>query len=98
MGAMIKPEFENEFVFLTSRTMLSRLWFVPKRALHDFFLSALARYQEMHKVELYAFVLMENHWHGLARFPHNNRAAFMRDLNSMIARALPHFVKEFKGG
>lgn len=98
MGAMIKPEFAQEFVFLTSRTMLSRLWFVPKKAFHDFFISALARYQEIHKVELYAFVLMENHWHGVARFPNNNRAAFMRDLNSMIARALPHFVKEFKGG
>ena len=61
MGAMIKPEFEDEYVFLTSRTMLSRLWFVPKKELHEFFIAALARYQEIHKVELYAFVLMGNH-------------------------------------
>jgi len=98
MAGIIKPEFPNEVVFITSRTILSRLWFKLTPQLCDFFHAALARYQEIYQVEIYAFCLMGNHYHLLARFPKGNRALFERDFNSIIARALPRLVKGFPGG
>jgi REP element-mobilizing transposase RayT len=98
VAGVIKPEFPNEVVLITSRTILSRLWFKLTPQLCEFFHAALARYQEIYKVEIYAFCLMGNHYHLLARFPKGNRALFERDLNSIFARSLPHFIKEFSGG
>jgi REP element-mobilizing transposase RayT len=98
MAGVIKPEFPKEVVLITSRTMLSRLWFKLTPELCDFFHAALARYQEMYGVEIYAFCLLGNHYHLLARFPKGNRALFERDFNSIIARALPRLVKSFLGG
>jgi REP element-mobilizing transposase RayT len=98
MPAIIKPEFPNDVVFITTRTSLSKLWFKLGPSLNDFVYAALARYQEMYKAEIFAFVLQGNHFHLLARFPHCNRASFMRDFNSIMARSLPHLVPEFEGG
>jgi len=98
MAGVIKPEFPQEVVFITSRTNLSRLWFKLTPQLCDFFHAALARYQEIYEVEVYAFCLMGNHYHLLARFPKVNHMLFVRDFNSIIARALPRLVKGFQGG
>lgn len=98
MAGVIKPEFPKEVVFITSRTILSRLWFKLTPQVCDFFNAALARYQERYGVEIYAFCLMGNHYHLLARFPKGNRARFVRDFNSILARSLPRMVKEFQGG
>jgi REP element-mobilizing transposase RayT len=97
VAGVIKPEFPNDVVFITSRTISSRLWFKLTPQLCNFFEAALARYQETYGVEIYAFCLMGNHYHLLARFPKGNRARFQRDLNSIIARALPRLVKGFAG-
>ena len=95
---MIKPEFPDEVVFITSRTIMSRLWFKLDPKLCNFFEAALARYQEIYQVEIFAFCLLGNHYHLLARFPKANRALFERDFNSIIARALPRLVSGFEGG
>ena len=98
MAGVINPEFPDEVVFITSRTNLSRLWFKLTPELCEFFHGALARYQEFYEVDIYGFCLMGNHYHLLARFPKANRAAFERSFNSMLARAVPRFVKGFAGG
>ena len=95
MAGVIKPEFPKEVVFITSRIILSRLWFKLTPQVCDFFHAALAHYQEIYNVEIYAFCLMGNHYHLLARFPKGNRAPFVRDFNSILARSLPHMLKEF---
>jgi hypothetical protein len=98
MAGLIKPEFPEDVVFITSRTNLSRLWFKLCPKLNHFFYAALARYQEIYQVQIFAFCLMGNHYHLLARFPHGNRALFERDFNSILARALPRLVPGFPGG
>jgi hypothetical protein len=90
MAGIIKPEFPSEVVLITSRTILSRLWFKLTPQLCDFF---HARYQEIYEVEIYAFCLMGNHYHLLARFPKGNRVLFEGDFNSIISRALPRLVR-----
>jgi REP element-mobilizing transposase RayT len=97
VAGVIKPEFPKDVVFITSRTISSRLWFKLTPQLCNFFHAALARYQETYSVEIYAFCLMGNHYHLLARFPKGNRARFQRDFNSIIARTLPRLVKGFGG-
>jgi hypothetical protein len=49
-------------------------------------------------VKLYALAIEGNHIHGPALFPEANRAHFMRDLNSCVARAVARHTKEYPGG
>ena len=92
--------FEHpEFVFFaTIRTICSRLWFINNPALEERILAYLARYVERHGVTLYYFVLMGNHYHLIARFSRGNKAAFFRDLNSIIAKLTNGKVEVFEGG
>ena len=83
---------------LTSRTRNSELWFVNNPKLEDAILGYLAKYSERYDAKLYAFAIEGNHLHSDAQFPLENRADFMRDLNSQIARSVQRFVPEFPGG
>lgn len=84
--------------FITSRTINSRLWFVNNQRLETTCLTHLARYVEKYRVELYAFVLMGNHHHEVARFPKLNRSSFYRDFNARLAEGVRYHVMEFEGG
>jgi hypothetical protein len=84
--------------FVTSRTRNSELWFVNNPNLESAILGYLAKYAERYKVKLYGIAIEGNHIQGPAHFPLMNRAHFMRDLNSSIARAVPRFTPEYRGG
>lgn len=83
---------------LTTRSQNSAMWFVNNVALEQEILGYAARYTERYKTVLYALAIEGNHCHAVMNFPGANRANFMRDLNSSIARAIPRHVKEFIGG
>ncbi|MFN8389429.1 MAG: transposase [Bdellovibrionota bacterium] len=88
-----------DFVFFsTSRTMNSRLWFVNNAQLHYMILAFLARYQEMYGVVIYAFIIMGNHFHLLAKFPKKNKAKFFKNFNWMITKLTNTHVEQFEGG
>ena len=90
---------DSEHVQLsTSRTINSVLWFVNNKALENHILAYLAKYVQKHSVELYAFVIVGNHYHIEAEFPCGNRAAFFRDFNARFAEAVRYKVPEFLGG
>lgn len=91
-------EHKSLCFFATIRTMNSRLWFVNNPKLEERILAYLARYQEMYNVEIYAFVLMGNHYHLVARFPECNKAAFFKSFNAIIAKLTACHVKSFEGG
>ncbi len=84
--------------FVTSRSRNSELWFVNNRNLEFAILGYLAKYAERYKVKLYGIAIEGNYIQGPALFPLMNRAHFMRDLNSSIARAVPRFTPEYRGG
>lgn len=94
----LKIENSEQVYLITTRTIGSRLWFIHNQGLHLKILAFLARYQEMYGVILYGFVLMGNHYHLIARFPHRNKSAFMRIFNSMIARLVAKEVPNYIGG
>jgi len=84
--------------FATIRTAGSRLWFIQNPKLEERILAYLARYQEMYTVKIYAFVIMGNHYHLVARFPLCNKAAFFKSFNAIISKLTASCVKTFEGG
>ena len=94
MGQPLSIEHKKWTSLITTRTAGSKLWFVGDKGLEKLILGALARYQEIHEVKLYGFTLMGNHYHLVAHFPKRNRAQFMRDFNSAIARLVGRYIEE----
>jgi REP element-mobilizing transposase RayT len=74
------------------------LWFVNNYELEQRVLGYLAKYQEKYEIEIYAFVILGNHYHLLARFPKLNRSSFLRDFNSRFTLAVSCTVKHYPGG
>ena len=98
MGYHPRIEGKNLMSFQTTRTMRSELWFIKNQELENAILGYLAKYKLRYGAHIYAFAIEGNHLQFPALFPNANRAHFMRDLNSSIARAVPRHQKKFKGG
>ena len=98
MGYGIRTEDPEEIYHITTRTVDSRLWFINNKGLERLILAYLAKYIEEYEVEIYAFILMGNHYHLMAKFPNSNKAAFMQSLNSIIARLVAFKVSTYWGG
>ena len=98
MGRDLSFEHSDFVFFATIRTIASRLWLINNPELEQQILAYAARYAEHYGVTLYAFIVMGNHYHILARFPNGNKAAFFRDLNGIISKLTKAKVKMFEGG
>ncbi len=98
MGYHPRIESREFSSFLTTRTRCSELWFVNNKSLENVILAYGAKYQARYEVELFALAIEGNHLQGAARFPNGNRADFMRDFNSSVARAVPRYVADYSGG
>jgi hypothetical protein len=84
--------------FQTTRTRNSELWFVNNKKLEDDILGYAARYSTRYEVKMYALAIEGNHIQKVAHFPKANRAHFMRDFNSAVARSVARFQPKFPGG
>jgi hypothetical protein len=84
--------------FLTTRSRNSELWFSNNAPLELAVLGYAAKYSLRYDVKLYGLAIEGNHIHGPADFPNCNRADFMRDLNSSIARAVARCTPSYPGG
>lgn len=98
MGYHVRCEVTNKANLLTTRSRNSELWFVNNTHLEDAILGYAAKFNHRYKIKLYAFAIEGNHLHGVAMYPLGNRAHYMRDLNSCVARAVPRFVPSYPGG
>jgi hypothetical protein len=94
------PRIECQDVcsFQTTRTRNSALWFVNNPELEEAILGYAALYTTRHEAKLYALAIEGNHIQKAALFPKANRASFMRDFNSAVARAVPRYQSEYPGG
>jgi hypothetical protein len=84
--------------FQTTRTRNSELWFVNCPELENAILGYGARYSTRYEVKMYALGIQGNHNHQAAAFPNGNRAHFMRDFNSSVARAVARYQPDYPGG
>jgi hypothetical protein len=98
MGYHQRIECKDIPSFQTTRTCNSELWFVNNPELEEAILGYAARYTTRYAVQLYAFALEGNHCQKAATFPKANRAHFMRDFNSSVARAVPRYQRNHQGG
>lgn len=98
MGYHPRIESTEYASFLTTRSRNSELWFVNNQELEEAILGYVAKFNNRYKVSLYALAIEGNHIQGPARFNEMNRAEYMRDLNSCIARAVPRHTPEYRGG
>ena len=94
------PRIESEEYgsFITTRSRNSELWFVNNEELEASILGYTAKYRKCYEAKLYALAIEGNHIQCAALFPKCNRANFMRDLNSAVARAVPRHTPEYNGG
>lgn len=94
------PRIESSEVswLITTRSRNARLWFTNNAALEVGILGYAARYRERYEAKLYALAIEGNHIHGVMNFPLCNRADYMRDFNSSVARAVPRYVSRYEGG
>jgi hypothetical protein len=94
------PRIECEEIpsFQTTRARNSELWFVNNSKLEEAILGYAGRYATRYEVKLYALAVEGNHIHKAAVFPKANRAHFMRDFNSSVARAVPRYQPDYPGG
>lgn len=98
MGYHPRIETTKMATFQTTRTRRSELWFVNNYHLEQAILGYAAKYAARYSVKLYALAIEGNHIQFPARFPKANRAHFMRDFNSMVARAVPRHQQLYPSG
>lgn len=94
----LRIEGSKYLQLITVKTQGNALWFVNNKSLEQQILTYLARYASIYQVRLYAFVLMGNHYHLLAKFKMRNQAQFMQQLNARIAELVRTLVKDHPGG
>lgn len=94
MGQPLSIENADWTYLITTRTAGSKLWLINNPALEKAILGCLAKYQERYGVIIYGFIIMGNHYHLMAKFPLMNRALFMRDFNSAVARIVGRMVRQ----
>lgn len=98
MGYHPRIESKTYASFLTTRSKNSEMWFINNPRLEEAILASAAKCRMRYEVKLYALAIEGNHNQGPAHFPKGNRAAFMRDFNSAVARAVPRYTPEYNGG
>ena len=98
MGYHPRIECKKIATFQTTRSRCSELWFVNNSALDQDILGYAAKYSAHHKVKLYAMAIEGNHIQFPAHFPKANRAHFMRDFNSLVAKAVARRQSSYPGG
>lgn len=84
--------------FQTTRARNSELWFVNNSELERSILGYAARYSSRYEAKLYALAIEGNHIQKVCHFPKANRAHFMRDFNSSVARAVARHQPNYPGG
>lgn len=98
MGYHPRVETNELGSFLTTRSRNSELWFINNPELEKAILGYVAKFTKRYSVKLYAMAIEGNHMQAPADFPKLNRAHFMRDLNSCVARAVPRYAPKYQGG
>lgn len=93
MGRPLRVHHPDTIHLLTVRTVESRLWISPCSAVRTVLLGILARYVELHGIQIFAYVFLGNHYHLLVRAPLDNLHLFAEDLNREITKRLNRFCK-----
>lgn len=76
------------FRLITIRTCEARLWISPTSNVKKLIGGIIARYQEIFEVELFAYNVLGNHMHLVAKAPKSNIDEFCENVNREIAKRI----------
>jgi len=74
------------------------MWFANNTPVEKAVLGYAAKYAIRHGVKLFALAIEGSHIQLPALFPNSNRADFMRDFNSNVAKAVIRLTENYPGG
>ena len=77
---------------LSCRTLRSKLLFIPKAELNHIVGGVLARYQSLYQIEIFAIIVLSNHYHILAQAPEGNIPRFFECVNREIAQRVNRYL------
>ena len=86
MSRPLRDRNPGYYHLVTVRTEEARIWMVPCAKLNGIIGGILARYQTMYQVIIYAFCILGNHLHLLAKAPNDNLDQFMENVLREISR------------
>ena len=88
MPRRIRIQKKHAIYHVCNRTLQQRFFFRPSEEVNRIILACLARAATKHKIRLFGFVFMSNHFHMLLQAYFMNLSEFMRDFQSAVARRL----------
>jgi len=71
---------------ITDRTVNAELWMLPTKEIERIIGGIIARFQEIHQIEIFAHKVLSNHYHLAVRAPYGNLSEFEQDINREIAK------------
>lgn len=92
MARSLRDRCPSRVHLITIRTIDARIWMVPSPALNAILGGILARYQELQKIEIFAYIIMGNHIHLLVRAPGCNLDEFGQDVAREFAKRVNRHV------
>lgn len=88
MAYKLRIQRPERIYLVTTRCVGAQHLMRPDAQCCAIILACLSRYVVTHKIDVYGFVFMSNHYHLLCGAPRLNLSAFLQDLNSSIARRI----------
>ncbi len=88
MAYKLRIQRSDRLYLVTTRCVGAQYLMRPDARCCEIILACLSRFAVAHKIDVYGFVFMSNHYHLLCGAPHLNLSAFLQDMNSSIARRL----------
>lgn len=86
MAYRLRIQSPQGIYFITTRCVGAQHLLRPDKKCCDIVLACLCRAVHTHKIQVYGYVFMSNHFHLLCGAPGLNLSAFLQELNSSIAR------------
>lgn len=86
MGHPLRNKDPELYRLITIRTEGAALFMRPSKDINKIIGGIIARYSEILKIEIYAYIFLSNHFHLLIRAPKKNTDEFMENVDREIAR------------
>ena len=92
MSRPLRDTDPSKIHLITCRSRNAELLFVPGQKINNIIGGVIAKYAKEHGIELYAVVVLSNHYHMLLKAPHGNLALFAENVDREVAKRINWFL------
>ena len=86
MGRPLRDTDPEKVHLITCRTARAELLMVPRPEITNIIGGVIAKYSSLLEIDLYAVIVLSNHYHLLAKAPKGNLSFFAENINREIAK------------